>query len=193
MKLKHILILFLITTPLISKEVKIENAYIKYTSSATSVVYLTLNNGTNIEKKLVQAKSNIADRVELYTMLPSDAGMKMVPVSEISIPKNGMTSLTPRGYHIMLFGIKSPLKLKDSIPFRFIFSDGSELQSNISVETSSPNKDINNKPTSFKKEETGHNNNVSQSTDEADMSNFDPNTQTNEDHAEHDHPPKKKS
>ncbi|TGL25134.1 copper chaperone PCu(A)C [Leptospira bourretii] len=189
MKLKHILILFLITTPLISKEVKIENAYIKYTSSTTSVVYLTLNNGTNIEKKLVQAKSNIADRVKLYTMLPSDAGMKMVPVTEISIPKNGMTHLTPRGYHIMLFGIKSPLKLKESIPFRFVFSDGSELQSNISVETSSPNKDINNKSTSpsFKTEETGSNNNVSQTTDEVDMSNFDPIAQTNEDHSEHDH------
>ncbi|MCW7469526.1 copper chaperone PCu(A)C [Leptospira kanakyensis] len=189
MKLKHILILFLITTPLLTKEVKIENAYIKYTSSTTSVVYLTLNNGTNIEKKLIQTKSNIADRVELYTMLPSGTGMKMVPVNEIPIPKNGMTHLTPRGFHIMLFGITSPLKLKDSIPFRFIFSDGSEVQTNISVETTSPNKDTNTKSTatSFKKEETGHNNHVSQTKDEVDMSNFDPNVQTNEDHSKHEH------
>ncbi|MCW7491904.1 copper chaperone PCu(A)C [Leptospira sp. 2 VSF19] len=189
MKLKHILFLFLITTPLLSKEVKIENAYIKYTSSSTSVVYLTLNNGTNFDKKLVQTKSNIADRVELYTMLPSETGMKMIPVSEIFIPKNGMTHLTPRGFHIMLFGIKSPLKFKESIPFRFVFSDGTELQTNISIETSSPNKEINNKQasTSFKKEEISETNKVSPNTDEADMSNFAPNGLTNEDHSDHDH------
>ncbi|MCG6151353.1 copper chaperone PCu(A)C [Leptospira bandrabouensis] len=189
MKLKNIIIFFLISSPLLAKEVKVENAYIKYTSSSTSVVYLTLNNGTNSDKKLIQTKSDIANRVELYTMLPSDSGMKMVPVSEIVIPKNGTTQLTPRGYHIMLFGIKSPLKLKESFPFRFVFSDGTEILTNISVATSLSNKDTNNKQvtSSLKKEESVLVNNGTQNADETEMSNFDPNAQTNDDHSEHDH------
>lgn len=50
MKLKILIIILIMTTPLLSKEVKLENAYIKYTSSSNSVVYLTLNNTSNTEK-----------------------------------------------------------------------------------------------------------------------------------------------
>ncbi|TGL86257.1 copper chaperone PCu(A)C [Leptospira congkakensis] len=189
MKLKKIIILLLISTPLFSKDLTIENAYIKYTSSSTSVVYLSLVNSSTVEKKLIQAKSNIADRVELFTMLPSEQGMKMIPISEIFIPKKNSVHLTPRGFHIMLFGIKSPLKLKEFIPFRFVFSDGSEIQTNIPIEKNSPNKDFNNKTltTTFK---NGTANNSPLNLDETDMSNYEPNqtnNSTNINYSEHDH------
>ncbi|XDD54561.1 copper chaperone PCu(A)C [Leptospira sp. WS4.C2] len=185
MKLKIITILLILTTPLFSKEVKLENAYIKYTTSRTSLVYLTLNNTSDTEKTLIEAKSNIADRVELFTMKPTESGMKMIPVSEITIPKKSSVPLTPKGYHIMLFGIKSPLNLKESIPFRFLFSDGSEVQINIPVESNPPNKDIhsNTSGNSSKKEEPSPLNGSS----ETDMSTYDPNDSPNEDHSNHDH------
>ncbi|PJZ46362.1 copper chaperone PCu(A)C [Leptospira brenneri] len=187
MKLYKTIILFLLTIPLFSKDIKIENAYIKYTSSRTSVVYLTINNKLGVETKLIQTKSNIADRVELFTMISQESGMKMIPVSEIPIPKNGSAHLTPRGYHIMLFGIKSPLKLKDSIPFRFLFSDGSELQTNISVESTPPNKDLVYKLTPTSKEDLNKSKISLEDENDIDMSNFDSNEITQENDSQHDH------
>lgn len=135
-------LLFLIQIPLLARDVKIENAYLKYTSSSNSVVYFTIINTTNADKKLVQVKSDIAERVELYTMKPSDKGTKMIPVSEIYIAKNSSVQLTPKGFLIMLFGIRSPLIQKSNIPFRLVFDDGSELQISIPVEAMPPKKDL---------------------------------------------------
>ncbi|TGL44584.1 copper chaperone PCu(A)C [Leptospira perdikensis] len=189
MKLKTLILLFLITTPLFSKGIIIENAYIKYTSSKNSVVYFSIHNTTNTEKKIIQTKSDIADRVELFTMKPSDSGMKMIPVEEFSIPKNSSLHLSPRGDHIMLFGIKSPLKLKESIPFRFIFSDGSEIQKDIPVENERPNNELNKKLELSEKnnKEIRNKNNVIDESKEDVMSNYDQNIPTNEDHSEHNH------
>lgn len=189
MKLKILTFILLITTPLFSKEVKLENAYVKYTTSRTSVVYLTLINSTNTEKKLIDTKSNIADRVELFTMKPSESGMKMIPISEILIPKNSSVHLTPKGYHIMLFGIKSPLRLKETIPFQFLFSDGSEIQINIPVESNPPNKELskNFSPSSSNEKGNLEKNDANPESEEKDMSTYDPNQSSNENHSNHDH------
>lgn len=189
MKLKILTLLFLITSPLLSKGVKIENAYLKYTSGTNSVVYFSIHNPTNTEKKLIQTKSNIADRVELFTMLPSDSGMKMIPVAEFPIPKNTTLQLSPKGYHIMLFGIKSALKLKELIPFRLIFSDGSEIQIEIPVEVSPPNIKLGQKQDSSTQnpKDTPTKNNITTDLEEDDMSHFHPNGSPSEDHSEHDH------
>ncbi|TGL62939.1 copper chaperone PCu(A)C [Leptospira ognonensis] len=141
MKRITLIVLFLIQSTIFANDIKLENAYVKFTSSSNSMVYFTIKNASNTEKKLVQVTSNVAERVELFTMKPTDSGTKMVPVLEISIAKNSYVHLTPKGYHIMLFGIKSPLSLKSSIPFRLVFSDGSDLLINIPVESSQPNRD----------------------------------------------------
>lgn len=141
MKPKLLLILLLVSlaTPLFAKEISIENAYLKYNTGSNSVIYFNIINSTNSDLKLLQTKSDIANRVELYDMQNTESGKKMVKISEIPIPKKSTVTLSSKGYHIMVFGIKSPLKLKEMIPLRLVFNNGFEIDTKIPVETSPPN------------------------------------------------------
>ncbi|MGJ4732219.1 copper chaperone PCu(A)C [Leptospira levettii] len=148
MKLKKIIIsiFILLFSQLIAREINITNAYLKYTNGSNSAIYLTISNVSNKDIKLIQSISDVANRVELYDMQKSEYGKKMVPVAEIPIPKKKSVTLSPQGFHIMVFGIKSQLKLKEMIPLRLVFSDGSEIEIKIPVESSSPNAIQNNNP-----------------------------------------------
>lgn len=184
-------ILIFLISPLFANEINIKNAYLKYNTGSNSVIYLNISNQSNQDVKLIQAKSNIADRVELYDMMSTESGKKMVLVSAIPVPKKSNVTLSPNGYHIMIFGIKSPLKLKEMIPLRLIFADGNELDIKIPVETTSPNANHSqlnpNQNQSNKKEE----NSKEFHTRSGEGSNGNDTSLTNdsmeEDHSTHDH------
>lgn len=159
-----IIISILIYSPLMAKELTVTNAYLKYTNGSNSAIYLTISNVSNKDVKLIKSISDVANRVELYDMQKTEYGKKMVPVIEIPIPKKTTITLSSQGFHIMVFGIKSPLKLKEMIPLRLVFNDGFEIEMKVPVETSSPNvtsiknlsltKDPIPKPSSVTEEET---------------------------------------
>lgn len=191
MKLKYKIIplFFLFSSPLLSKDISIENAYLKYTTGLNSVIYFNISNASNKDIKLIQTKSEVANRVELYDMQNSEYGKKMIRVNEIPIPKRTTVTLSPKGYHIMIFGIKSPLKLKEMIPLRLAFSDGTEIETNIPVETSSPNANLSspNQNISAKKETLAKQTNPNDTNKAEDPQNDSIDLDSEVDHAEHEH------
>ena len=51
--------------------------------------------------------------------------MMMRKVDGIAVPAMGMTNLQPGGYHIMLLGLKHPLKSGEMIEITLTFDNGS--------------------------------------------------------------------
>jgi copper(I)-binding protein len=87
--------------------------------------YLTLTNGSDKAQKLVGASSPKAERIELHAHLKGADGMaQMRQVQQVEIPAKGTAVLAPGGLHLMVFGIKEPLKPGDSFPVELTF-DGS--------------------------------------------------------------------
>jgi copper(I)-binding protein len=87
--------------------------------------YLTLTNGSDKAQKLVGASSPKALRIELHAHLKGADGMaQMRQVQQVEIPAKGTAVLAPGGLHLMVFGIKEPLKPGDSFPVELTF-DGS--------------------------------------------------------------------
>jgi copper(I)-binding protein len=87
--------------------------------------YLTLTNGSDKAQKLVGASSPKAERIELHAHLKGADGMaQMRQVQKVEIPAKGTAVLAPGGLHLMVFGIKEPLKPGDSFPVELTF-DGS--------------------------------------------------------------------
>jgi hypothetical protein len=87
--------------------------------------YLTLTNGSEKAQKLVGASSLKAERIELHAHLKGADGMaQMRQVQQVEIPAKGTAVLAPGGLHLMVFGIKEPLKPGDSFPVELTF-DGS--------------------------------------------------------------------
>jgi len=104
----------------------------------TGVVYLSIANGSAMPDRLVAATSPVARAVELHESVEthgmaqpmngmagmgSMAGMvSMHPVRFVPIPADGTATLAPGGYHIMLVGLRHPLRAGERIPLRLDFA-----------------------------------------------------------------------
>ena len=75
---------------------------------------------------LVKADSEVARTVELHTHVHDNGVMRMRPVEKIPLKKGEEVRLQPGGYHIMLIGLKRPLKPGDNVEIELRFSDGSK-------------------------------------------------------------------
>lgn len=78
--------------------------------------FLTIRNNGAQPDRLLSASSPIAARVEIHTMSMEGGVMRMRPLSKgLDIPARGVATLEPSGNHIMLIGLKRPLKHGETI------------------------------------------------------------------------------
>jgi periplasmic copper chaperone A len=66
--------------------------------------------------KLVSATSPVAATVEIHEMKMVGNVMKMGVVPGLELPAGQTVELKPGGYHVMMMGLKQPLKGGDSVP-----------------------------------------------------------------------------
>ena len=72
--------------------------------------------------KLLGGSSPVAEKVELHTHLMEDGIARMRPVDGgIDVAAGSPVELKPGGLHLMLIGLKAPLKQGDSFPLTLNF------------------------------------------------------------------------
>jgi len=83
-------------------------------AGGTGVVYLTLMNQGRQPDRLMGAKSDIAQAVELHRTTTEGGVMKMQPIAGgVEVPARSRVIFEPGGAHIMLIGLKRDLKAGD--------------------------------------------------------------------------------
>jgi copper(I)-binding protein len=75
--------------------------------------YMVIKNSGSAPDKLLKARCDVANSVELHQTEMKDNVMAMHPVESLDVPANGQVELKPGGYHIMLIGLKQGLKAGD--------------------------------------------------------------------------------
>lgn len=95
--------------------------------------FLTVRNTGAEADRLIGAKTPVADRAELHTHLHENGVMKMRPVDAVEVPAGGMAALQPGGDHIMMMGLKAPLKEGESFPLTLIFEKAGEMTVDIPI------------------------------------------------------------
>lgn len=100
----------------------------------TGAVYLTLSNNGNAADKLIAASTPTAEKAELHVTTVENGVMKMRPVSTLDIAPGKPVVMDPMsGYHIMLTGLKAPLKEGDHVPLTLTFEHAGTRQVTASV------------------------------------------------------------
>jgi copper(I)-binding protein len=66
--------------------------------------------------KLVGVATPVAGVAEVHEMKMDGSVMKMAAVPALDLPAGKAVTLAPGGYHVMLMGLKQPLKEGDSVP-----------------------------------------------------------------------------
>jgi periplasmic copper chaperone A len=87
------------------------------TSASTGAVYLTITNKSHDTDRLLGASSDVADKLQIHEMKVVNGTMEMREVSGgLPVPAGGSVVLKPGSYHVMLIGLKKPLKAGETIP-----------------------------------------------------------------------------
>ena len=90
-------------------------------SSKMSAAYMILHNNTMDADHLVSAESDVANTVELHNVRKKGDMMEMYQVKSIGIDSMGRRDLKPGSYHVMLIGLKQPLKVGDEVELTLNF------------------------------------------------------------------------
>ena len=102
-----------------------------------AVYFAELENGGAQADKLVHASTPLAASVELHSMNVDAQGvMRMREVESIALaPKSSVKVLPGSGFHLMLVGLKHPLKDGDTFPMSLQFERAGKVEVKVVVQT----------------------------------------------------------
>jgi periplasmic copper chaperone A len=101
-----------------------------------SAAYMSLTDQGTAPDELTSASSPVAQKVELHVFDVDNGvyGMHRVDAIQVS-PGAASTVLRPGGAHVMLEGLKHPLKAGETFPLSLTFKNAGELRVEVRVES----------------------------------------------------------
>lgn len=95
--------------------------------------YLTVTNTGSQSDVLVGAESDVAKSVELHAHMKDGEVMRMAALSSIEVRPGQTVTFAPGGLHVMLIGLKAPLKEGTSFPLTLDFATAGKLTVTVDV------------------------------------------------------------
>jgi copper(I)-binding protein len=105
------------------------------TAQTNGAVYVNIENKGKTADQLISVSSPASNSAEIHTMSMQGNVMKMREVPNIEIKPAEKVTMTPgHGYHIMLIGLKQPLKVGDKLPVTLRFKNAGSVEAQVFVE-----------------------------------------------------------
>jgi copper(I)-binding protein len=96
--------------------------------------FLTVTNTGTTPDKLVSAKSPAAETVQIHEMKMDGNVMRMREISGgLEIAPGATVTLAPGGLHIMMMGLKAPLKQGEKVPVTLVFDKAGSIDVELDV------------------------------------------------------------
>ena len=101
---------------------------------STGGAYLSVHNTGNTPDRLLGASSPVAQRVEVHEMRMDGDVMRMREMPTLDLAAGQRVALAPGGLHLMLTGLKAPLKVGDKLPLKLRFEKAGQIAVLLHVE-----------------------------------------------------------
>ena len=114
-------------------QVTVDKPWVRTTvaQQTTTAAYLTI---TSVQGgKLVDASSPVAASVEVHEMKMVGDLMKMRNVPALPLAAGKPVEFRPNGYHLMITGLKAPLKAGDVVPLKLVVEDARGKRETVDV------------------------------------------------------------
>lgn len=130
------------STPLVAHSftvgaIKIGHPWTRETAPAqtTGAGYMTITNSGTTADTLVSISSPAAKEVQIHTMSMAGGVMRMRQLTGgLPIPAGGTVTLKPGAFHLMLIGLKAPLKQGTKIPAELRFQKAGKVKVEFAVQ-----------------------------------------------------------
>ena len=115
--------------------IHVEHAWARASIGAmpTSAIYFSLTD-TGQPDRLVGCSTPVATSAQLHETIHDNGVMKMRPVPGLPLTPGQPVTLSPGGYHVMLMGLKAPLKQGETFPLTLTFEHAPPVTVTIAVE-----------------------------------------------------------
>jgi copper(I)-binding protein len=113
-----------LTPGVLASDVMVMGAFARASAVATAkagTVYMSLTNQGAVADRLLSVTTDAAEMAEIHESVVKDGMATMPAVAALEIPAGGTVELKPGGFHIMLMGLKAPLKKGDMIMLELTF------------------------------------------------------------------------
>lgn len=116
-------------------DVTVSSAWIRASApkQVNGAGYAAIQNKSAQADRLLSASADVAERVELHTIINENGVAKMREVTGIDIPAGGAVTLEPGGFHVMFVKIKQPFEQGKTVPIKFTFERAGEVTVNFEV------------------------------------------------------------
>jgi copper(I)-binding protein len=103
---------------------------------ASGAVFMVLHNNGSTDDRLIGAKSDVAQKLELHThTMTADGVMQMHEIEGgVPMPAGEMHSFVRGADHVMLMGLTRELKDGDVFPLTLVFESGAEFTFDVVVD-----------------------------------------------------------
>jgi len=97
-------------------DIQVENAWARATAPGQDAASVDMTITSKQAATLVGVSSAACKSAELHSMTTGGSMMRMREVKSIELPAGKRVNLGESGYHLMLTGLKAPLKAGESVP-----------------------------------------------------------------------------
>ena len=110
------------------------DAWARESASSSTAAYLTIANRGGADDRLVAVQSSRGTAgVHVTTNDGGIARMRPAPAEGLAIPAGGELALRPGGAHIMLTGLRQPLRPGENVPMTLVFEKSAALPVSVAV------------------------------------------------------------
>ena len=133
MKIAAFAAVALLATTAAHAQVTVDKPWVRTTvaQQTTTGAFMTITSAQG--GKLVSASSPIAASVEVHEMKMEGDVMKMRPVDALPLPAGKPVDLKSGSYHVMMMGLKAPVKAGDVVPIKLVVEDAKGKRETVDV------------------------------------------------------------
>ena len=120
-----------LTPGVLASDVIVKEAFARASAVPTAkagTVYMTLTNNSAKADRLLSVTTAASEAAQVHESVEKGGVATMKPVGVLEIPAGGTVELKPGGLHVMLTGLKAPLKKGDMILLELKFEQAGPVE-----------------------------------------------------------------
>ena len=126
-----------LTQPVAAADISVQDPFARASAgmAQAGAAFMTLKNASAVNDQLVAASTPVSATAELHNHIKEGDVVRMRQVPSIEVPAGGSVALQPGGLHVMLLGLKQPLREGETFPLTLTFAHAGAVTVEVPVKS----------------------------------------------------------